>query len=261
MLYRCWQRDMNLMPKNNPNQNRRFCIEGAELGYPTLFNEGSTSIGMFVVSSKIANELIADSGFTVAEIAPNKTILNLACVHYTDTECGSYEEIGCAFFVNRYLKKRSIPYLSTWLNIIRGRQPSFTWFLPVTAKAALECGIQMWGYPKTIEDIRHHKTDSHTITSLYKDAEEVLRFSVGNNGNKAIKPMSNPVYSIFEQRPHVGYLSQQFSDVTYSRAGQLILSDHPIVEPLRRLGLPKKPLMTGHMGKLRFSMSAPELLF
>jgi hypothetical protein len=39
-----------------------------------------------------------------------------------------------------------------------------------------------------------------------------------------------------------------------------VLSDHALVEPLRRLGLPKKPLMSGHMGKLRFSMSAPRPL-
>ena len=26
--------------------------------------------------------------------------MSLAGVHYTDTECGTYQEIGCAFFVN-----------------------------------------------------------------------------------------------------------------------------------------------------------------
>ncbi len=85
----------------NSHANRRFDIEGVNLGYPALFHDGSASIGMFVVPSKMANDLIADSGFTVAEIAPGRTVLNLACVHYTDTECGVYEEIGCAFFVKK----------------------------------------------------------------------------------------------------------------------------------------------------------------
>jgi hypothetical protein len=241
----------------NPHDNRRFNIEGAELGYPTLFHDGSASIGMFVVPSKIANNLIAGSGFTVAEIAPGKTVLNLACVHYTDTECGVYEEIGCAFFVKKHNQANGIPYLSTWRNIIRGEQPSFTWYLPVTEESALQCGIQMWGYPKTIEDIRHHRDGSHTTTTLNKDGQELLRYRVSNQGKQSPKPMAAPVYSIFEGSPHVGYLTQQFNDVCYSRSGELSLLDHPLMEPLRRLGLPKNPLLAGHMGHLNFSMSAP----
>jgi hypothetical protein len=248
------------MPADNPNANRRFNIEGSDLGYPTLFHDGSTSMGMFVVSSKVANGLIAESGFKVAEIAPGKALMSFACVHYTDTECGAYEEIGCAFFVHGFPVKSLIPYLGTWASILHGHQPSFTWFLPVTQRPALECGIQMWGYPKTIEDIRHSRIDGRTVTTLHRDGEEVLRYSVGNVGSKILKPIDAPVYSIFEGKPHVGYLTQHFSEATYGRDGELVLSDHALVEPLRRLGLPRRPLMSGHMGKLRFSMSAPEPL-
>ncbi len=248
------------MSSMSPHADRRFNIEGRELGYPTLFQDGSTSVGMFIVPSKVANELIADSGFTVAEVGPGKAVMSFAGVHYTDTQCGTYEEIGCAFFVNKVSGKPLIPYLGTWMNILRGNQPSFTWYLPVTERSALECGIQMWGYPKTIEDIRHNATAGRTITTLHRDGQEVLRYSVGNEGSKTLKPLDSPVYSIFEGKPHLGYLSQQFSDAAYGRDGELVLSGHDLVAPLRRLGLPKKPLMSGHMGKLRFSMSAPEPL-
>ena len=215
---------------------------------------------MFIVPSKVANQLIADSGFTVAEVAPGKAVLSFAGVHYTDTECGTYEEIGCAFFVNKVSGKPLVPYLGTWFNILRGNQPSFTWYLPVTEKSALECGKQMWGYPKTIEDIRHSKSADRTVTTLHRDGREVLRYSVSNAGTKTLKPLNSPVYSIYEGKPHLGYLSQQFSDAGYGRDGKLVLSEHELVEPLRRLGLPKKPVMSGHMGKLCFSMSAPEPL-
>jgi len=244
----------------SPHASRRFNIQGSDLGYPTLFHDGSTSVGMFVVASKVANELIADSGFTVAEVAPGKAIMAFAGVHYTDTECGCYEEIGCSFFVNKVSGKALVPYLGTWMNILKGKQPSFTWYLPVTQMSALECGIQMWGYPKTIEDIRHSKTDGRTVTTLHRDGEQLLRYSVSNVGSRTLKPIDSPVYSIFEGKPHIGYLTQEFSEAGYGRDGELVLSDHALVEPLRRLRLPKKPLMSGHMNKLRFSMSAPEPL-
>lgn len=248
------------MPAPSPHSERRFNIEGTDLGYPTLFHDGSTSVGMYVVSSKVANQLIKDSGFTVAEIAPGKAVMSFAAVHYRDTECGVYEEIGCAFFVNLFATKPLIPYLSTWLNIVRAKQPSFTWYLPVTETSALECGIQMWGYPKTIEDIRHSKLQGRTLTTLHKEGEEILRYSVGNQGSRSPKPRSAPVYSNFEGKPHVGYLTQNFQQADYGRDGELVLSNHPLVEPLRRLGLPKRPLLSGHMGKLSFSMSAPQPL-
>ena len=138
------------MSSKNPHAGRRFNIEGNDLGYPTLFHDGSTSVGMYVVASKVANELIADSGFTVAEIAPGKAVMSFAGVHYTDTQCGSYEEIGCAFFVNKFSRNTLIPYLSTWVNILRGNQPSFTWYLPVTENSALECGVECGVIPRRL---------------------------------------------------------------------------------------------------------------
>ena len=246
------------MTPAGPHADRKFDIEGAQLGYPTLFHEGSTSVAMFVVPSGVANNIITKSGFTAAEIAPGKAVMTLAGVHYTNTECGSYEEIGCAFFVNKVSGKPRLPYLGTWIDILNGSQPSFTWYLPVTSKAALECGVQMWGYPKTLEDIRHSKAQGRTVTSLFSDGEEVLRFSVSNRGSKAPKPTQSPVYSIFEGEPHVGYLSQRLGGACYGRDGELTLSRHELVAPLRRLGLPKKPLLSGHMNTLNFSMSAPQ---
>lgn len=62
-------------------------------------------------------------------------------------------------------------------------------------------------------------------------------------------------------KPHVGYLTQHISGVGYHRSGiELTLGDHTIVEPLKRLGLPRKPLISGWMEHLEFKMSAPELL-
>lgn len=254
------QRGSTVMFGENPHEERRFNIDGLDLGYPTLFREGSTSIAMFAVPTGVANRLITDSGFSVAEVAPGRAVLSLACVHYTDTECGSYEEIGCAFFVNEFSGGPLVPYLTTWMNILRGRQPSFTWYLPVTQEAALQCGVKMWGFPKTLEDIRHKNEDGRTVTSLHKDGEEVLRYSVNSKGKKKMKPIHAPVYSVFEGRPHVGYLQQEFARAGYGRDGELVLSEHSLVEPLRRLGLPKRPLVSGHMGELSFCMSAPRPL-
>ena len=37
----------------------------------------------------------------------------------------------------------------------------------------------------------------------------------------------------FEGKPHVGFLTQYFSEAAYGRDGELALSDYALVEPLR----------------------------
>jgi hypothetical protein len=83
------------------NSTRRFEIEGQNLGYPTSFRGGSSSMGLFVVPASVANALIYDSGFQVAKIAPGRASLVLSCVHYTDSDCGAYNEIALSFYFLR----------------------------------------------------------------------------------------------------------------------------------------------------------------
>jgi hypothetical protein len=245
------------------NSTRRFNIEGKDLGYPTHFEDGTSTFGLFLVPSRVANQLIVDSGFQVEEIFPGKAALSISCVHYTDTACGAYEEIAIAFFVKRLGKHKRfrIPFLSSWKDFLRGDIPSYTWRLPVSSTLARDCGIDMWGFPKTLETIDYELAGSNATTTWRVDGEVVLGYSVPATGNKQPATVSPPVYSVFEGRTHVSYLTQDYRDVGYHRSGaELFLGEHPVVDDLRRLGLPKKPLLALFNGHLSFDMSAPELL-
>jgi hypothetical protein len=240
---------------------RRFEIEGKNLGYPTDFRDGSATMGLFVVSASEANSLIADSGFEVAKIAPGRAFFSLSCVHYTDSDCGVYEEIALSFFVKKMGQRRRLPYLSTWLDIQRGQIASYTWRLPVTSKLALDAGIFMWGFPKTIEDIDYENADGHATFTWRSGGKKVLSYSVPAQGTRQPATISPPVYSIFEGSPHVSYLTQTYRDTGYQlRGGILRLGDHSIADELRCLGLPRRPLFSTWNGHLSFQMSAPEKL-
>ena len=244
-------------------KNRVFQLEGRELSYPTRFYDGSSAMGIFSVPARIADDLIADSGFTTARIAPGRTALSLICVHYTDTECGSYEEIAMAFFVKRlgHQARPAIPYLSTWWDIVRGNIASHTWCLPVSSTLSRDCGIFMWGFPKTLERIEYQLEAGRAQTSWMIDDELVLSYSVPASGSKDAKEISPPVYSVLEGKPHVSYLTQRYSQVGHhGRDGILTLGRHPAADPLRQLGLPKKPMIAAFNGHLEFEMSHPRPL-
>ena len=67
-------------PTGSGATTRRFEIEGKSLGFPSLYPDGSSAVGLFMVSSSGAQQLIRDSGFEVAELLPGRAAFSLACV-------------------------------------------------------------------------------------------------------------------------------------------------------------------------------------
>ena len=238
---------------------RRYQIEGRDLGYPTRFRDGSSAAGLFLVDSGVADDLIAGSGFAVAKVAPRKAILALTCVHYTDTECGAYDEIAMAFFVEPVTGRgRRIPYVDAWGDIVRSRIPSYTWKLQVTTALSRDAGLRMWGFPKTLEEIAFGISGGRARFSLRMGGERVLDYSVPAQGRHRPAPVTSPVYSVFEGTRHVSHLSQEYRDAGYRPAGgRLELGDHPLAQQLRALGLRRRPLLATWVGHLAFRMSAP----
>jgi hypothetical protein len=241
---------------------RRFEIEGRSLGYPALFQDASSAVGLFVVPSSAAQALICESGFEVVEILPGRAAFSLSCVHYRDSDCGAYNEIAMAFFVKKKHGKASgIPYLGTWLDIARDNAATCIWKLPVTTRLANDAGILMWGFPKTVEQIDFETSDGRAAFNLRMDSREVLSYSVRAQGKRHQPRGASAVYSTFEGAPHVTHLEHEFRDVGVSfGGGRLRLGDHPIAEQLRGLGLPRRPLVATWVGRLSFEVGAPEKL-
>jgi hypothetical protein len=241
---------------------RFFDIEGKRLGFPSLYPDGSSAVGLFMVSSAVAGELIEDSGFEVAELLPGRAALSLACVHYRESDCGIYNEIALAFFVKpRHGKPSRIPYLGTWLDILRNNSATHVWKLPVTTSLARDAGILMWGFPKTIEEIRFDQGDGVATFTLCMEGHEVLSYSVPAQGHRHQPRSAAAVYSLYEGVPHYTLLENEFHDVGVRLGGgQLKLGNHPMAESLRALGLPRRPLLSTWMGRTSFWVEGPQKL-
>ncbi len=243
-------------------RTRRFEIEGKSLGFPALFQDGSSAVGLFMVPSGAVQELTRDSGFEVAELLPGRAAFSLSCVHYRESDCGVYNEISMAFFVKpKHGRPSRIPYLGTWLDIARDDAATFGWKLPVTTKLANDAGVLMWGFPKTIEEIDFRRVEGRAVFTLRMDGREVLSYSVAASGQRHQPRSAAAVYSIYEGAPHVTFLENECHDVGVSvGGGRLSLGDHPIANDLRGLGLPRRPIVSTWMGRLSFSVGAPQKL-
>ncbi len=240
---------------------RTYEIEGKTLGFPSMYQDGSSVVGLFLVPTTAARDLIYDSGFEIAEVAPGRAMFSLSCVHYRESDCGPYNEIAMAFFVKKIGVKSGIPYLGTCLDILRDDSATYIWKLPVTTRLANDAGIFMWGLPKTIEEIDFEQAEGQASFTLRMDGREVLRYAVKAKGKLSPPRGTSTVYSIFEGAPHATSLAHEYEEMGIRLGGgTLHLGDHPISEALRGLGLPKRPLLSTWIGHLSLEVEAPAKL-
>jgi hypothetical protein len=244
---------------------RRFSIEGHDLGYPTSFRDGSSMMAAFAVPLGAATNLLAPSGFTPAQILPRRAIVSLNCVHYIDTDCGTYEEVALAILVENPSDGAGaggwvsrVPGLGTWSDLVGGAIGGHSWRLGVSTTLSRDCGLEMWGFPKVVGDLTFERSDESAVMSWVQDGDLVLRYRGPATGTRTPKEISPPVYSIHEGVPHVGHLTQRYTGVGYHLGGgTLELGPHPFADELRGLGLPRRPLASIWNEHLEFEMSAP----
>ena len=253
-------------PEGEGGGARRFQIEGKSLGYPARFPDASSAVGLFVVPASAAQALIRESGFEVSPVLPGRALFSLSCVHYRESDCGTYNEIAMGFFVKKHPgRPRGIPYLGTWRDIARDDAATHIWKLPVTTRLANDAGVLMWGFPKTVEEIDFEVSDGRAAIQLRMNGREVLHYSVRAGGTRNPPRGASAVYSNFEGAPHVTHLEHEYRDAGFQfgggrGGGRLSLGDHPIAEQLRGLGLPRRPLVATWIGRLRFDVGPPRKL-
>lgn len=240
-----------------PAASARFPIEGVELAYPATFRDGQSTTAMFVVPAEPVAHRIADSGFTPAQVLPGRTVVVLACVHYTDTDCGAYEEIALSCLVEPLEAPQRGP-VGTIRALLDGAAPTYTWHLGVTTELSRQAGLQMWGFPKVLADIAYER-DEHEARFTWREAGQlVLSWTMPTRGDRRTPPIAPPTYSVLDGQRVVGHLDQQYKDVgIVPFGGALELGRAPLADELRDLGLGRRPVAAIWNGHLYFTMSAP----
>lgn len=235
-----------------------FRLHGVDLRYPTHFRDGHSLLGLFPVRADVADRHLAEHGLTAARIRPGKALLALAGVRYTDSDCGAYDELALSFFVTLPGSRRRLPLVGTWRALSAGRLPSFTWRLPVTTELSRDAGVQMWGFPKTVEDVEVDVLAGRATVTWRDRGRLVLRYSLEAEGDETLGPISPPVLTSIGGRTHVSHLTQRYRDMSRQRpGGELELGDHPVADELRELGVRPRAMVGVFNGHLSFEIGAP----
>jgi hypothetical protein len=203
---------------------------------------------MYMVSASEAQRLVPDA-FEVLEPAPGLTQLSLLMVDYRDNDLGDYDEVGIVFFVKP--RGASDEEAGTYIHQ-----------LPVNQSFTCEAGCTIWGFPKSVQEIDIEYRSESATCKLVMDGRHVFTLTVPRGGSDETADSDSTGYTLLDGVPNKNQFTRGGAGEQTVPGGagvSLELGDHPIAEELRKLGLPKDPLLSNwseHM-RGRFGPSMP----
>lgn len=207
-------------------------VLGTTVTMPVEVRDASAGTVIWEVDAAAVQALLPGDAFEVVETAPGRAQFAIALVDYRDNDLGAYLEIGLIAFV----RPRA-----------GGEDGSFILRLPVDQGFTCHAGRDIWGFPKTVEDLSFgYRPDGLTAT-LSVDGELVLRLSVPRGGSDDLPDLPMASYTLLDGRPHATRFTQRGrgTQMVFSGEGvELELGEHPWSKELASLGLPSEPVMS-----------------
>ena len=238
----------------------RYQIQGRTVEMPVVVRDASAGVATWLVPADEVQRLLPDA-FEVATVLPGRTPLAIAAIDYRDNDLGDYDEVSITCFVRPRGAPRGLPWVGTFADLLRSRLGTWIWKLPVNQSFTCEAGCTIWGFPKSVEEIRIHYESDRVRCRLAMDGEHVLTLSLPRGGRRTLPDTEMTTYTTIEGVPHRTRFVQGGSGVGFRLGGaQLELGPHPIADTLRALGLPARALMTMWTERLHARFEAPEKL-
>lgn len=222
-------------------------ILGQTVTMPVEVRDASAGTVIFDVDHAAAAAL-APTGFEVIESAPGRAQVAIALVDYRDNDLGAYHEVGTILFVRP---------------VGGGDDGNFITHLPVDQEFTCAAGNQIWGFPKSVQQIDVTQTSASSRWVLTMDGELVLDLTVPRGGTDEMPPLPMTSYTLIDGKPHATAFTQggSGSAVGFGEGVSLVLGSHPVAKELESLGLPEAPVViTTWTEKMKATFEEPRAL-
>jgi len=223
-------------------------IQGRTVTLPCEVRDASSGTAVYAVSAREAQRLVPEA-FEVLEPTPGTTQLSLLMVDYRDNDLGDYDEVGIVFFV----KPRGAA---------DERAGTYIHQLPVNQGFTCEAGCRIWGFPKSVQEIDVEYAPSSATCRLVMEGRHVFTLTVPRGGRDETPDSASTGYTLIDGVPHASSFIRGGRGEQTRPGGEgvrLELGDHPLAEDLRKLGLPKDPILSNWCEHMRgsFGPSTP----
>ena len=239
-----------------------YLIAGTKITLPVKVGAAAMLMNVFVVDSKKAQQLIADSGFTVVEIWPGKALMQLLGVDYQQNDLGDYNEAAIVFPVTTPGESKPLPVMGTIWRMLKGSLSSYVYRMPVNQDFTTHAGRFIWGFPKWVTDVDIQFGDKTASANFCDDGELVFTISAATGSKAQAKPQAAPSLAIRNNQAWKTIGITEGEGLTFKLGGTMpdIGQTHPLALILRDLGLPKKPMCTISIRHAKMNFDEPEVV-
>jgi hypothetical protein len=237
-----------MLPRRQRRQaGRHSLVDGIPFQLPINSEDSPALMAGFSIDGAAAARLLPGNELHLLRLPNGRGILLITVIDYRTTDIGAYVEFSIAIACTQ--GARAWPLLPAALLMRWSGLGQYVWDLPVSSRISVKGGKGVWGMPKHQANL-DFRVDDRTMSSQYDlDGKLCMRITVDRpQGLRVPIPNLGAVnYCEFRGMLMKSYI--YFSDRAEVALGgkasaQLLLGDHPRMDPLRELDIASRPVLT-----------------
>jgi hypothetical protein len=241
---------MTIPSRQRRLSGRHALVDGIPFQLPVNSEDSPALMAGFTVDADRAQALLPGEELAVLRLPRNRALLLVTVIDYRTTDIGSYVEFSVAFACTHGEKPQSLlPAV-----LFRGRSGvgQYVWDLPVSTLVSVKGGKGIWGMPKHQANLDFRVSDSEMSSQYDLDGKLCLRITVRRPRWLRVPLHEMGAVNYCQFRGMLVKSSIYFSDrvefgIGPTARAQLLLGDHPRMDPLRALDTSERPLFTACM--------------
>jgi hypothetical protein len=219
--------------------------KGFEAKLPVFYYDNTALTAIYTASAQRVRTLLPHPDMRPVELSPGRCLVAFTAFEYRKTDIGPYNEFSVAFVIT--FGKRPVPWLTAMGSMMRRCFSAYVWQLPVTTEIARVGGVEMYGYPKFLADIRFEKGDEWISCSLSSEGQRILTLAGKVLPTARGKATRVRTYSVSEGIPLKANVVMDPLAFAESRRKDSVSLDlgggHAVSDALRGMGLSEGPIL------------------
>lgn len=238
----------------------KFNVGEREGKLPVFYRDLTSLTVSFTASTRAVAERLPHRDMHPLEVIPGRCVAGFTAFEYRDSDIGPYNELSIAFPIA--FGHRPLPALSVANALRERRLPVYVWKLPVTTEIAYAAGVELYGLPKSLADIRLERRGSEVECRLSAGGQEVLDFGARMPPPGRAQVTRLKLYSMKEGVPvTANVLIEPIESGETARAeARLHLGSGPIADELRAMDVGGRPLFAVWVPRGRAVLFGPRNL-
>ena len=222
-------------------------VDGIPFDLPVNSHDSPALMAAFTVDGDKAEALLPGDEVHLVRLPNGRGLLMVSVIDYRTTDIGKYVEFSVAFACTHGCRPWPIVpavALMKWSGL-----GQWVWDLPVSSRISVKGGKGIWGMPKHQGNL-DFRVDDRTMSSQYDlDGRLCMRITVDRPSGFKVPLRNVKAINYCGFRGLLMKSTIYFNDdaevaIGKKASAQLLLGDHPRMDPLRELDISDRPLFT-----------------